>query len=112
MQTALEAAESIVRVYPERIRPGIRRRIELAVPLTWEQYEKLSMNSYERAAIYHLMDNECLERVVRYNLKNCISVSRNLIPTTYEDTLVNILAPLLLERMMGVENIIIPAEQR
>lgn len=74
----------------------MNRYLNEGILLTYEQYEVMYLNSYERIALYPIMDNECL-------LKVCTKMQDNITapraPTTYEDTILHIMFPLLIERL-------------
>lgn len=83
------------------IKPQIQRLINRylneGIKLTHEEYNNLFMNSYERAALYPIMDNDCLLKVCKHTQAN-FSL-RATPPTTYEETAIQLLFPLLMERL-------------
>jgi hypothetical protein len=79
------------------IKPEVQRLIDAGLPISYDTYASMRMNTYERLAIYPLLDNDALVRITQHCLNNC-SISHGT-PVTYDETLVRVLAPLLIERL-------------
>jgi hypothetical protein len=75
----------------------INRYLNKAILLTYEEYSSLRMNSYERAALYPIMDNNCFIKVC-LQYQQHFSLSANP-PSTYEEAALQLLFPLLIERL-------------
>ena len=82
------------------IKPAIQRLINQCLnegtKITWEQYEPMFINSYERAALYPHLDTQCLLKVARQMQAHFHS---NRSPVTYEETALHLIFPLLCERL-------------
>jgi len=67
-------------------------------PITLAEWKDMRMNSWERDFLIPYLDDEALCWTVQHNLSNC-SVRRANPCSTYEDALVNLLAPELMKRL-------------
>lgn len=74
--------------------------------VTWEEYEKLFMNSWEREFIVPALTNDCLRRVVENHiLPNItqIETSRYRLASTYEESLLIHYLPSMLKRLQAAD---------
>jgi hypothetical protein len=67
------------------------------VHISKKEYESLTMNSYERIALYPIMTNECFIHCCKTILSNFSPPSSH--PLTYEAIATQIIFPLLVERL-------------
>jgi len=81
--------------YKAFIRPEYYDRTK---PISYEEWQTMQINSYERLCVHPLMTNDCLSKMTQDVLKNCRH-DRSRIPATYDDMLANVLTPLLIERL-------------
>jgi len=58
--------------FQAHVRPEIKELVERDDPMTWDEYNELRMNSYERKALLPKLD----DRAVFHLLKYCLSQSR------------------------------------
>lgn len=70
----------------------VNRYLNQDIYITYEEYKSMTMNSYERAVLYPIMDDNCLIQV-------CLQHQNNFSPTTYEESANHLLFPLLIERL-------------
>lgn len=75
----------------------MNRYLNQQIQLTWEEYSILRMNSYERVSLFPIMDNNCLVKAC-LNTQQHFCLPRSM-PTTYEEVAVQLLFPLLIERL-------------
>ncbi len=80
----------------EHIREEIKEILDKKQELTREQIENFRLNSYEWYELYALFSKEDLIKQIENSLFNCTRID---FPTTYEDTLIKRLIPLLLEKI-------------
>lgn len=81
------------RAYMAHVSEEVKELLKDGSPITTEKYERMYLNSYERALLYPLMTDECFVGVVRYCLmqagsefEECRQKTLDL-PSTYNDTL-------------------------
>ena len=78
------------------IKPEVQKLIDRG-NVTYEEYEKLYLNSYERYALYPVMTTEALLTFCRKHILP--NLTQKLYPTTYEEAVLTVLFPLLLSKM-------------
>ena len=66
--------------------------------VTWVEYEGLSLNGFERDALYPHLTTEALCNATEVVRANCVP-QRHFPTLTYDETLTHRLVPLLLERL-------------
>jgi len=71
--------------------------------VTWSEYEGLSLNRFERDALYPYLDAEALCNATEQIRTHCIP-QRHFPPLTYDEALAHRLVPLLLERLRALES--------
>lgn len=77
------------------VKPEIQDLIDRG-NVTWEEYEVLYMNSYERSRLYAVLTPEALCKVGHQALSH---IPLKGYPTTYEDVIISLLFPLALTRL-------------
>lgn len=86
-------------VRPEVRALGARGNVTLD---EWEVLGAQGMNSFERETLYPALADEALAKVVEYCLSQCGQTRRPYRPaSTYDDAMITVFAPLLLERLRG-----------
>lgn len=83
---------------PDHLSQWVKDRAKQGTPITKEEWSTWRMNTYEREALYPLMDNECLKATVLYFQGNC-PLKYGPLPTTYSEALIHTLLPILLARI-------------
>ena len=77
--------------------------------VTYEEYKRLRLNSYERCIVMYFLDDHALEEVTRYYVQNSSHdlahafESPNRTPSTYDQALVGDIIPTLLGRLRTKE---------
>jgi len=66
--------------------------------VSWSEYKGLSLNGFERDALYPYLDVEALCNATEQIRTHCIP-QRHFPPLTYDEALAHRLVPLLLERL-------------
>lgn len=66
--------------------------------VTWTEYESLSLNGFERDALYPHMDTEALCKAIEQVRGYCLP-QRHFPAVTYDEVLIHRLVPLLLARL-------------
>lgn len=77
---------------------------------------KKGMNSYERQLMYPKLDNAALLKTVEYCLSQCQRGSGSVppygVPQSYDDVMMLVFVPLLLERLKKAEEVIAKQEEK
>lgn len=76
----------------------VKERVASKVPITLEEWRTFRMNSWEREALYPLLDNEALIDTARHFKSNCKPPYYGK-ATTYDETLVHVILPIILKRL-------------
>lgn len=86
---------------------GIKMRQRTLSIKEWRNLQNRGLNSFEREALMPLLSDEALIEDIEYCLKNCSSRSRRPC-VTYDDALVELYVPLLIERFKHAKHIVVP----
>lgn len=93
------------------IRAVVHELVHNRTQLTYAEYIKVrdthGLNSYEREALFPYMDNNCLGTYLEQSIipNTHWYTSRPRLPaTTYDDLLVNVLSPIIIERLKNNGN--------
>ena len=81
-------------------------QIESNKPITSDEFNQMRGNSYDWKTRYPMLDNITLLERVQYTLDNCTSIRRNsrfCVNSTYEESLLNSLVPILMDRLEEAE---------
>lgn len=79
----------------DHVRPCVKERVALGRPMSYEEYDSLAMNSYEREALLPILDDDCLEKVIAY-CNSQIGTIR--VAYTYQEGLLRNLYPEVMKR--------------
>jgi hypothetical protein len=82
----------------ENVREEILKLSSRKKKITWKEYQKMSMNSFERDIIRKNMDNDALCRETIWCISNC-GKSFYSVPSTYDEAVIYTLAPELIKRL-------------
>lgn len=93
--TGFETREKKIRKYCSS---AILELVDRGETVTWEQYQKMCMNSYEQYLMHPLLDDEALMNLIEYCIANC-EHQRDIIPIHYDEAVIHELTPLLIKRM-------------
>jgi len=66
--------------------------------LTWDEYQTLTINNYERISLYPYMDNDCLLKLCTQHFVPYLPVG---FPSTYNEVVMAVLFPLILARLQA-----------
>jgi hypothetical protein len=81
---------------------AVQARVATGIPITWAEWQEMRMNSYEQEELYPLLDNEALCKVTQHCLNNCSPRDRKPC-SVYDDAVLHVIVPLLLERLKEKE---------
>lgn len=82
--------------WAEHVRPEYQKMIDEKAQITHEQWQGMRANSYELREFMPLLDDDALVKVALYYKSQCSQEVRS-----YDGALVNLLTPLLCERIKG-----------
>lgn len=85
--------------WDSHVRPEIRALAERG-NVTWDEWQVLRANSYERETLYLALTDDALIRLTEYCLSQCqFEVRANRPAATYDDAVLGVLLPLVLQRL-------------
>lgn len=91
--------------YHSHVDDWVRERVASGRIITHAEFQEMRGNSWERKLLYPLLDNEALIHLTRYCIGNSSPMRDQLhgIPAVYDESVIHVLAPLLIQRLEKAE---------
>ena len=85
------------------IRAAVREQVLEGQPITAVEWADTRLNSYERAVLYHLLDDRALGEVMQHTLNNVSITGLGWASPAYDILLTELLVPIVVERLKQAE---------
>ena len=85
----------------EAVSPAVRA-LAARGNVTWDEYENLALNGFERDLLYPHLTTEALCNAAEQFRQHCLT-QRHFPPVTYDEALMHRLVPLLLQRLRAYD---------
>jgi hypothetical protein len=86
--------------FMSHVKSSVKERFETGVPISFEKYSGMRLNSYERRFIQPLLDDNALIRQIKYSMaqEGICQLGQYTIPKSYLEEVTGVLLPEIIKR--------------